>query len=473
MNREYSERGTVFVKPLRSMLIGCGLVIAACAPPASTAPAPKFPAAGIIRPSDTSPSLIVPPEPTGRAWLVHLIDSVISQPKFRSAEFGVLVVNPRSADTLFSHNAGKLFIPASNMKIITSAVALRQLGPEYKYRTTFAARGTVRDSVLSGDLIVIGRGDPSVNDTLRGSAMSVMYGFADSLRAHGVKRITGAIVSGGNAFPDSVHGESWGWDDLGEYYAAGTDELFFNDGMAPTFPKAGGGLDSLFSGPSPDPDRNYLNALALGLTRRGFTIGGGVAPKSLDPVPAIDTLFVFQSLPLRDILPAFLKPSQNQFGELLMKTVGLERAGSGTADSALRIFRQQLLAWGAEPDGFVLRDGSGLSAHDLVTPETVVRVLATMEKDPDFKIYYDAMPIAGVDGTIRNRMKGTAAQGNIHAKTGTLQHAISLSGYVTTADGARLIFSILCNNFTTRSSEVTAVGNAIGAALASYDSRSN
>ena len=163
-----------------------------------------------------------------------------------------------------------------------------------------------------------------------------------------------------------------------------------------------------------------------------------------------------------------MKPSQNQIGELLMKTIGLERAGFGTADSAIRIYRQQLLAWGIEPDGFVLRDGSGLSPHDLLTPETIVRVLATMEKDPDFPIYYNAMPIAGVDGTIRNRMKGTLAQGNIHAKTGTLQHAISLSGFVTTVDGDRLIFSILCNNFTTRSSEVTAVGNAIGAALASY-----
>jgi D-alanyl-D-alanine carboxypeptidase/D-alanyl-D-alanine-endopeptidase (penicillin-binding protein 4) len=278
-------------------------------------------------------------------------------------------------------------------------------------------------------------------------------------------------VSGGNAFPDSIYGESWGWDDLGEYYGAPTDELFFNEGMAPTFRKPGGGLDSLFKGPAPNPDQNYLNALALGLKTKGISVGG-IAPKNLDPLPLVDTLFTFWSLPLREILPAFMKPSQNQIGELLMKTIGLERGGAGMADSALRIYRQQLLGWGIEPDGFVLRDGSGLSPHDLLTPETIVRVLATMEKDPDFPLYYSAMPIAGVDGTIRNRMKGTLAQGNIHAKTGTLQHAISLSGFVTTVDGDRLIFSILCNNFTTRSSEVTAVGNAIGAALASYHSRS-
>jgi D-alanyl-D-alanine carboxypeptidase len=279
----------------------------------------------------------VAPVLSSRDALVALIDSLISQPKFRSAEFGVLIVNPRTSDTLFSHNAGKLFLPASNMKIVTGSVALKQLGPDYRYKTTFAARGSVRDSILSGDLVVIGRGDPTISDTLRGTAMSVMYAFADSLRSHRISRISGALVAGGNAFPDSVYGESWGWDDLGEYYGAPTDELFFNEGMAPTFPKAGGGLDSLFKGPARDPDQNYLNALALGLSKRGITVGGGVAPKSLDSLPALDTLFVFQSLTLREILPAFLKPSQNQIGELLMKTIGLEKTGFGIADRALRV----------------------------------------------------------------------------------------------------------------------------------------
>lgn len=450
---------------IRGLLVGAAWVAYGCSPaPIAPPPRPVTPPRPPVLPA---PPTVVAPVMTSRSALVAFVDSLISQPKFRTAEFGVLIVNPRTSDTLFSHNAGKLFLPASNMKILTGSIALKQLGPEYRYKTTFAARGSVRDSILNGDLIVIGRGDPSISDTLRGSAMNVMYGFADSLRSHGIRSITGSLVAGGNAFPDSVYGESWGWDDLGEYYGAPTDELFFNEGMAPTFPRAGGGLDSLFKGPARDPDQNYLNALALGLSKRGIAVGG-VAPKSLDSLPALDTLFVFQSLTLREILPAFLKPSQNQIGELLMKTIGLEKTGFGIADSALRVYRDQLLAWGLLPDGFVLRDGSGLSPHDLVTPESILRVLDTMRKDPDFKVFYDAMPVAGVDGTIRNRMKGTPAQGNVHAKTGTLQHAISLSGYVTTASGEQLIFSILCNNFTTRSSEVTAVGNAIGVALASY-----
>jgi D-alanyl-D-alanine carboxypeptidase (penicillin-binding protein 4) len=458
---------------VRSVLVLSLLMFWGCASANQTARPTQLPPSGVTPGGIT---VVTPATPTlsPRESLARLVDSLVSQPKFRSAEFGVLIVNPENSDTIFSHNAGKLFIPASNMKILTSAVALKELGPDFRWKTTFAARGTVRDSVLNGDLVVIGRGDPSISDTLRGSAMNVMFGFADSLAAHGIRRITGALVSGGNAFPDSIYGESWGWDDLGEYYGAGTDELFFNEGMAPTFPKASGvGLDSLFSGPSHDPDRSYLNALALGLNRRGIGVGGGVAPKSLDSLPAIDTLFVFSSLPLRGILPAFLKPSQNQIGELLLKTIGLEKTGFGTPDSALPILRKHLLEWGAEPDGFVLRDGSGLSPHDLLTPETVVRVLAAQTKEPNFQIYYDALPIAGVNGTIRNRMKGTLAQGNVHAKTGTLQHAISLSGYVTSADGDRLIFSVLCNNFTTPSSAVTAVGNAIGVALASYHSRAH
>jgi D-alanyl-D-alanine carboxypeptidase (penicillin-binding protein 4) len=130
------------------------------------------------------------------------------------------------------------------------------------------------------------------------------------------------------------------------------------------------------------------------------------------------------------------------------------------------VVERQLLAWGAQPDGFVIRDGSGLSRYDYLSPETIVRTLASIRQDTAFSVFYDALPIAGVDGTIEWRMRGTAAQGNVRAKTGYVSNARSLSGYVTTADGRQLIFSALCNNWTVSVREVERVQDAIAVRLA-------
>ena len=405
-----------------------------------------------------------------RSELRHEVDSLTSQPVFRNAQWGVLIVNPRTGDTLYSKNAGKLFMPASNMKIITSAAALTLLGPEYKYRTTFLTDGEVRDSLLDGSLLVIGRGDPTVSDRMRGTATTVMDALADSLRAHGIRQISGSLARVGNAFPDSIYGYGWEWDDLGEYYGAGVDELIFNEGMAPTKlrPLPDTVRDSLYSGPARNPAKAYLDALHDALVRKSIRMDGGVRDSILPTPLRMDTLFVLVSPPLREILPALMKPSQNQIAEILLRTIGLERGGLGTADSGRKIVGQQLLAWGVQPDGFVIRDGSGLSDQDLLTPETIVRVLDRIQRDTAFAAYYNSLPIAGVDGTIDTRMKGTPAEGNVHAKTGTLAKARSLSGYVTPADGERLIFSILANNTTTPGLAVTRVADQIAASLAAY-----
>ncbi|HET9775151.1 MAG TPA: D-alanyl-D-alanine carboxypeptidase/D-alanyl-D-alanine-endopeptidase [Gemmatimonadaceae bacterium] len=412
----------------------------------------------------------VNPSGSARAELTHSIDSLTSQPIFRNAQWGVLIVNPRTGDTLYSKNAGKLFMPASNMKIVTSAVALTLLGADYSYRTTFATDGEVRDSLLDGNLIVIGRGDPTISDNMRGLATLVMDTLADSVRTHGIRQVTGSLARVGNAFPDSVHGYGWEWDDLGEYYAAGVDELIFNEGMAPTSlrPPPDTVRDSLYSGPAKDPGTGYLNAFNDALVRKHINVETGVMDSILPTPIRMDTLFVYVSPQLRNILPALMKPSQNQIAEILLKTIGLERGGMGTADSARKIVAQQLLAWGVQPDGFAIYDGSGLSRHDLVSPETLVRVLDRIQQDTAFAVYYNAMPIAGVDGTLKDRMKGTPAEGNVHAKTGSIGAARSLSGYVTSADGERLIFSILANNWTTPSSAVTGAADQIVAALAAY-----
>ena len=138
--------------------------------------------------------------------LRHSIDSLVEDPRFANAHLGLLIVNPETGDTLYSRNAGKLFMPASNQKILTSAVALAQLGPDYRYHTVIAKRGELKDSVLTGDLIVIGRGDPTMSDRVYGSAANAMAAIADSIKARGITRVTGALRQGGNAFPDSIYG---------------------------------------------------------------------------------------------------------------------------------------------------------------------------------------------------------------------------------------------------------------------------
>ena len=125
----------------------------------------------------------------------------------------------------------------------------------------------------------------------------------------------------------------------------------------------------------------------------------------------------------------------------------------------------------AVPTEAVVRDGSGLSRYDYISPRTVVRILDAMRRMPSFPVYYDALPIAGVDGTIRNRMKGTPAENNVHAKTGSVALARSLSGYVTTANGRMLIFSFLCNNWTVPVRSVEHVQDAIAARLAGLELR--
>src|SRR3954464_8855412 len=154
------------------------------------------------------------PAASSRAELRHLVDSLTTEPVFRNAQWGVLIVNPRTGDTLYSKNAGKLFMPASNMKIITSAAALTLLGADYSYRTTFVTDGEVRDSLLDGNLLVIGRGDPTITDNMRRVASGGLNPLADSGRAHGIRQVTGSLGRIGDSFPDSVHGYGWEWDDL-------------------------------------------------------------------------------------------------------------------------------------------------------------------------------------------------------------------------------------------------------------------
>ena len=478
----------------------------------------------------TVPMTITPTPARQRAALGWWIDSIVAAPEFRSAHWGILVIDPERGDTIVRHNPAKLFMPASNMKIVTGAVALSQLGPDYRFRTTLLATGPIVDGKLRGDLVIVGRGDPTASDHMRGDAMLAMLEIADSIAARGIARIEGRIRTGGDAFPGPIYGYGWSWDEVDEPYSAGVDELYFNEGFSsiiirggafPGEPVTAAVLPSrgyprvrvdARTVPAPDsaltagdalitplsirverdsapgtvvvrgtiaphdsqvvrfahavPPTAYITALQEALEARGLAVAGSDSASRAAPPGTLDTIAVIYSPPLREIMPAFEKPSQNQIGEILFRTLGLERTGVGIPDSGRAVVERQLLEWGVSRDGFVVRDGSGLSRYDYLTPETIVRVLEVMSRDTSFQVFYDALPIAGVDGTLANRMKGTHAEANARGKTGFVAQARSLSGYVTSADGRLLIYSVLCNNWTVPVRAVERVQDSIVARLA-------
>jgi D-alanyl-D-alanine carboxypeptidase/D-alanyl-D-alanine-endopeptidase (penicillin-binding protein 4) len=155
------------------------------------------------------------------------------------------------------------------------------------------------------------------------------------------------------------------------------------------------------------------------------------------------------------------KPSLNQMAEAIFKAIGLELQGEGTAAAARTALDTTLLEWGVSRDGFVVRDGSGLSRYNYLSPETLVRVLDRMRRDSLFELWRTSLPAAGREGTLTNRMRGTPAEGVVHAKTGYVTGARSLSGYAPAADGRTLIFSLLCNNWTVPIREVERVQDTI------------
>ncbi len=430
-------------------LLAGAVLLGACAPATRVAPP-----AGALPPVDSAARPAVDP----RAEIVRTADSVFHDPAFRTAMWGALIIDPATGDTLYSLNPRKLVMPASNMKVLTSSVALHLLGPDFRFRTTFAARCPPARGRCT-ELLVAGRGDPTVSARFHPDPLMPLRAVADSLRAHGIISFSGPIVASGDAFPGSIYGYGWEYDDLGEDYGAGIDDLVFNEGLEAIEMLTDSGPMVESVRPAPDPRQAYLKALSIALRQRGIAHGGilpsdsGRADSLLAPA---ETLFVLQSPPLSEILGAMLQPSQNQIAEILLRTIGLEVTGVGRPDSGAAVVRRQLLEWGVDSMEFRVRDGSGLSRHDYVTPATMVRVLSIMLQHPHGAVFRGALPVVGVNGTVRSWLRGTAAERNAHGKTGTLSSVRAFSGYVRTAGGSTLIYSFIANNYLVSTSTVTA-----------------
>ncbi len=423
---------------------------------------------------------------------------------------GVWGVDIRSLDTgepLFELNAGRLMMPASNMKILTLAAAADTLGWDYVFTTTLETSAPVTDGVLMGDLIVRGGGDPTINSRDRRAA-AVLDEWVAALRSAGIQKIDGRIIGDDQRFDDEGIGPGWAWDYLQFGYAAPVGALQFNENLATLTirpavagqpaqvmltPGAGFTLinrvATVASGATPSIDYRrrldqpvlevtgsigadsatleravavvnptifFAQSLKDGLIARGIAVTGSavdqddVAAELSQSTAERRTIVTTSSPPLHQIATVLMKVSQNLYAETLIKAIGGARDGLGTFDGGLNAVRATLTSWGIPTDSYVNADGSGLSRYNYLAASTVIAILERMYKDDRHRAPFIAtLPIAGKEGegTMATRMRRTRAAGNAAAKTGSISNVRALSGYVRTRDGEMLVFSILANDF--------------------------
>lgn len=504
------------------------------------------------------------PTPAPRT-VAEVVDSIVSASPLDRTHWGIEVYDPAARRVSYSLNPGLHFIPASNTKLVVAAVALGELGADYRYRTElFAlgpegevgaaagpsvgvkagggtqgarggqgapgteaaeiARGSVRPAAPAevDGLLLVARGDPTLSRRFHPEGPTPLEALADSVVAAGVRRVRGEVVIDLTYFDDQPVHPAWEVGDLTYQYAAPTAAFAVEEGtfriviepgdtvgaparvqpLAPpgavrvqaavTTEAAGArrrgrarrpylsdivevtGAVPIDAAPdtlllaAPYPEELAARELLAALTARGVVVEGGVrlvrsaaesavlrgvaldstltAAAATPPAPAANRrlLATWHSPPLAEIVAAILKPSQNWIAEQLLKTLGAERGAGGSWAEGLKVERRYLVdVVRLDSTTLWLSDGSGLSAQNLLTPRAIVELLEFARRQPWGADYLQALAVPGEAGTLERRL--SEFEGRLFAKTGTITHVNSLSGYIRTANGRDLIFSIMTN----------------------------
>jgi D-alanyl-D-alanine carboxypeptidase/D-alanyl-D-alanine-endopeptidase (penicillin-binding protein 4) len=360
------------------------------------------------------------------------IGSILAQQQIDASATGIFVWDLDAARPVYTWNDDERFAPASNMKLVTTAAALTSWGADHRFTTWLYIGGDrIIDGVLAGDLYLRGGGDPSLStrsyqrDEL-GLKTASFETFARGLRAIGVHTVSGRVRGDESWFDEERRVSVW--------------EPGFEEWCGPL--SALSGNEGLHDGDPVDAPATYsAELLTKALRNAGIKIKG--EPRTGE-VPASALLIQRQSsAPLRVLLKRQNKESDNLFAETLLKGLGKDFRNLGATDAGVLVSSATLATMDIAADSYVIQDGSGLSYGDRLTPYAIVRLLGAMYQRPDFGVFYDSLAIAGKDGTLESRMRESAAAGNARAKTGTLNIATGLSGYVRSANDHLVAFSIL------------------------------
>ena len=442
-------------------------------------------------------------------------------PGVQRGVWGIVVHSLDRNERLFELQPGTLLVPASVAKLAVVATAAEAVGWNYQFETTLRVTGPIRDGVLTGDLLIVGSGDP----TIGGRAGDDLSGWLAAVQAAGIRRIDGRIIGDDNEIEEPRPQLAWAWDDIGYPAGALFGALNYaeNRMTVTVMPGTAAGVAADLGVEPQAMSRSLANVVVTGAAGssqliwpeqrpgdRFLTIAGsipaGAPPARLNvavgnptfwfasvlrnrllaqgvdvtgdawdiddvqPPPdraRADVIFTYRSKPLRDIIQPLLKESINLYAESVMRLNAMPGRVL-TNDAALEGFGKRLAAWNIPSSAQQQVDGSGLSRRDTIAAETVLAVLQHMYDASGSSPFVTALPLAGVDGTLSERMKSTPAAGNVRAKTGTMSNIRSLAGYVKTRDGETLAFAAIVNNFEGSGAVANAALDSIAVTLASF-----
>lgn len=444
----------------------------------------------------------------GSAGFVSTLDSIVGSYPFSTMQWGILVEDAATGEVLYSRNPRVKMIPASNTKLFVTLVALGRLGPGWQYRTPVVAYGRTADTAEV--LVVRGSGDPTWSTRFHTTATTPLDSLAARIARSGIRHVR-ELQGDVSRFTDALVHPAWEVSDLNGLYAPPIDAIAAAEGtfqlvvrgtvpgapaeaqVAGAFPQpvqatvvtdtAGARtsltvdytarLDTVYITGSigaaradtstlavTQPARSAMLALAAALRARGVSVDDVAIRR--DPMPHLpasapaDTVTVWSSPPLRDIVAAILQPSQNWIAEQVLKTLGAEYRGAGSWATGVAVEREYLLGTvGLDSASINLRDASGMSPQNLLSARAAVDMLRFARSQPWASAYREGMAQPGLQGsTLSGRL--TELRGRLFAKTGTISNVATLSGYLETQGGREVLFSILVNGSGVPSSRVRA-----------------
>lgn len=443
------------------------------------------------------------------------LQQLASDPVMKNGTFGFLLTDVTTGEVLAAFNPDLSLVPASTMKLFTTAAALEILGPSRRFRTSMGFTGEIANGVLHGSVVVRGGGDPTLG--LGDQTRKILYSnWIQMIRKAGIDSVTGGVVGDGTVFDKDYIPYTWTWGEINLAYCAAASGLSVNgntftlflqarkqdfyrpslEKVTPYIPeleienrtvdletaeeeiylvghpfsdqkmirgvlpkgKAESALVASVSNPPLAFAGDFRNAMVL----KGIRVAG--KPFSLADSDSLrknlsqgrfTELSGISSPNVASLVHTVNQNSYNFFAETLLKHIGLKIMRYGSTDAGARAVYNFFRNKGMDTDGFYMYDGSGISRFNSVTARQMVWVLQYMTGSPEYPVFRSSLSVAGVSGTLSRMLDGTPAEGNLLAKSGTMSRVKSYAGYVKAVSGREMIFAVIVNNFTCPSPEMT------------------